>query len=112
MRLPNNTNASIDIRKLADYCLDPTHPVGRHKCLVFRNKLGLTANDVYYLRELIHHAALNNDAMLDRLDEFGQRYTVDFSVINDVGSAVVRSAWIIRTSEDFPRLTTCFVLNS
>ena len=41
---------------------------------------------------------------------FGQRYTVDFTLCTAVGTASIRSAWIVRTGEDFPRLTTCFVL--
>ena len=42
--------------------------------------------------------------------EYGQRYTVDFSMTSPVGSATVRSTWIVRKGEDCPRLTTCFIL--
>lgn len=31
MPLPNIENAYIDDRKLIDYCLSETHPVGKHK---------------------------------------------------------------------------------
>ena len=110
MLLPNAEHAFVDLRKLADYSLDPTHPVGRHKFIVFRSALGLTADDADTLHELLLRAVLVHDAVLGRRDEFGQRYTVDFPVATHFGSAVLRSAWILRPDEDFPRLTTCFVL--
>ena len=110
MLLPNAEHAFIDIRKLADYSLDPTHPVGRHKSIVFRSALGFTADDADTLHDLLLSAVLAHDAVLGRLDEFGQRYMVDFPTSTFVGSAMLRSAWIIRPAEDFPRLTTCFVL--
>jgi hypothetical protein len=31
---------SIDRRKFVDYALDPDNPVGRHKALVFQQRLG------------------------------------------------------------------------
>ena len=110
MLLPNAEHAFIDIRKLAEYSLDPTHPVGRHKSIVFRSVLGLTADDAETLYELLLRAVLAHDATLGRRDEFGQRYTVDFPASTAFGSAILRSAWIVRLDEDFPRLTTCFVL--
>jgi len=108
--LPNPDRAFIDFRKLVDYCLDPAHPVGRHKSVVFRSALGLTADDADTLRDLLLRAVLVQDAILGRLDEFGQRYTVDFPASTPFGSAFLRSAWMVRLDEDFPRLTTCFVL--
>jgi len=108
--LPNAEHAFIDIRKLADYSLDPTHPVGRHKSIVFRSALGFTSDDADTLHELLLRAVLVHEAALGRRDEFGQRYTVDFPVSTTFGSGVLRSAWIVRPDEDFPRLTTCFVL--
>ncbi len=110
MHLPNAERAFIDDRKLAEYSLDPTHPVGRHKAVVFRSALGFTGNDLSTLRALLLRAVLDHDTSVGRPDEFGQRYTVDFPVTTSVGTAMLRSAWIIRPGEDFPRLTTCFVL--
>jgi hypothetical protein len=108
--LPNAGRAFIDDRKLVEYSLDPTHPVGRHKAVVFRGALGFTAADADMLRDLLLRAVLVHDAATGRLDEFGQRYSVDFPVTTPLGSAILRSAWIIRPDEYFPRLTTCFVL--
>jgi hypothetical protein len=35
-RLPHGDEAILDIRKIQDYCLNPSHPRGRHKARVFR----------------------------------------------------------------------------
>ena len=110
MRLPNADRAEADLRKLAEYCLSPTHPVGKHKAVVFRSALGLTAADAPMLRERILRAAIEAEEVLGHADEFGDRYQFDFEVDTPSGRALVRSAWIIRSGEDFARLTTCFVL--
>lgn len=52
MGLPHAGSAILDIRKLAQYCLDPRHARGRHKARVFREALGLwrpmqTGSDAY-----------------------------------------------------------------
>ena len=40
----------------------------------------------------------------------GQRYALDFPVQGLGGVATVRSLWIIRYGEDFPRFASCYVL--
>ena len=110
MLLPNSQHAFIDPRKLADYSLAPDHPVGRHKALLFEHVLGITATDTLVLQEILLHLASHAEAAIGRLDEFGQRYTIDFWLTTASGAATIRSGWIIRSTEDFPRLTTCYVL--
>ena len=112
MGLPNAERAEVDPRKLADYCLSPVHPVGKHKAAVFRAALGLTASDAGELRDRLLQAAVSGQAVPGSTDEYGQRFTVDFEVSTAVGIATVRSAWIVRAGEDFPRLTTCYLLTS
>jgi uncharacterized protein DUF6883 len=110
LKLPNPGRAVIDIAKLRDYCLNPAHPVGKHKARVFASVLGLTAADAEELRDSLLEAARLQDVVPGEQDEYGQRYTLDAIVVGPAGQAVVRSAWIVRTGEDFPRLTTCYVL--
>jgi hypothetical protein len=112
MKLPNGDRAEVDLRKLSDYCLSPTHPVGKHKAAVFSAALGLTAADALVFRDRLLRAAVDGEAVAERVDEFGDRYRLDFEMTTLVGRATVRSAWIIRAGEDIPRLTTCFVLPS
>jgi len=111
MILPNAENAFIDLRKLRDYSLSFESPTGRHKARVFASALGITAENAEYLRDLLFEVIKNYEAESGELDLFGQRYTVDFPLKTEVGEAMVRSGWIILHTEDFPRLTTCYVLN-
>ena len=62
------------------------------------------------LRDAIEAAIESNDATANLVDIFGQRYFVDFEMQTAIGSARVRSCWIILASEDFPRLTSCYVI--
>jgi hypothetical protein len=108
--LPNAEHAFIDPRKLADYCLSPEHPVGGHKAVLFERLLGITAADADALRAILLHVARHGAAAAGRQDEFGQRYTIDFTLARELRCAAIRSAWIVRADESFPRLTSCFVL--
>ncbi|WP_353259206.1 DUF6883 domain-containing protein [Prochlorothrix hollandica] len=45
-----------------------------------------------------------------RCDHHGQRYSLDFPLTRQGNTAVIRSCWIVRPNEDFPRLTTCYIL--
>jgi hypothetical protein len=111
MRLPNGDRAVVEIAKLKDYCLNPSHPRGRHKARVFASRLGFTADDAATLRHLLLTAAVEHDDGVPSVeDAFGERYVLDFEVHGPKGTATVRSAWIIRAAEDFPRFTTCYVL--
>ena len=112
MKLPNAENAVVDIAKLRDYCLNPNHPKGKHKARAFLEKLGLERNDAELLRQAILEAVLKADATEENATEYGRRFVVDFELQRGVGvifyRAFVRTAWMIRNDEDFPRLTTCF----
>jgi hypothetical protein len=110
MMLPNGDRAIVDFAKLRDYCLNPDHPRGKHKARVFVAVLGLTPDRSHELRDALLDAARTENAIATDRDEYGQRYVVDFTMTGLTGTARVRSSWIVRTSEDFPRLTSCYVL--
>jgi hypothetical protein len=111
VKLPNGDRAVVEIAKVRDYCLSATHFRGRHKARVFASALGLTADDAEELRQLLLVNAVAVDARVGSSDEYGDRYLLDFDVARGNWSARVRSAWIIRRDEDFPRLTSCYVLD-
>lgn len=110
MYLPNADRAVVDLAKLRDYCLSATHLRGKHKARIFAAVLGLTADDAEELREALLDAACTCAAIPTNWDEYGQRYVVDFGMEGPARQATVRSAWIVRRGEDFPRLLTCYVL--
>jgi hypothetical protein len=111
MKLPNGDHAVVDIAKLRNYCLDPTHLRGRHKARVFASALGLTADDAEELRQVLLANAAAVDARRIGDDEYGERYVLDFDVARGKWSARVRSGWIVRRGESFPRLTSCYVVS-
>jgi hypothetical protein len=108
MIIPNAHLAVVDIRKLRAYCLDPTHPEGKHKAHLFQAALGMNADNAEALCTILLEAIQTQEAVLGRRDEYGQRYTLDFQLEWNGRTAVVRSGWIIEHSSAVPRLTTCF----
>ena len=110
MRMPNAGQAIVDVEKLRNYCLNPRHPRGRHKARVFRSTLGLTDQHAEELQAALLAATLEEDATPTERDDYGQRYVLDFMMRGPRGQARVRSSWIVRRGEDFPRLTTCYVI--
>jgi hypothetical protein len=111
MRLPGGERAVIELAKLTGYCLDVTHPRGRHKARVFAASLGLTLADAPQLRAVLLHGAATSDRAVEGLgDGFGRRFILDLEFSGPKGAATIRSAWIVRAGEDFPRFTSCFVL--
>jgi hypothetical protein len=111
MRLLGAERAIVDIAKLREYCLNPQHPRGRHKARVFASALNLHQSDAEFLRTQLLNAARTSDVLGGEADGYGQRYILDFECVKGSRRAVVRSAWIVLESEDFPRLTTCYVLS-
>jgi len=52
----------------------------------------------------------NSEAVLGKLDEYGQRYTVDMLITGPNGkTATVRTGWIIKEGSDIPELATLWV---
>jgi hypothetical protein len=110
VKLPNGEKAVVEIAKLLDYCLSVSHPEGRHKARVFRAVLGIGPAESDMLQEGLRTAACDQEAVAGEFDGFGQRYVIDFSLEHAGRRALVRSAWIVLVNEDFPRLTSCYIL--
>ena len=109
-KLPHPEQTIIDIDKLAGYCLNPEHQDGRHKARVFKSTLNLGIEDVEVLRTALLNAVHVNMATPAKRNVYGKKYTIDFEMSHSGQTAVIRSAWIVRDNENFPRLVTCYVL--
>src|SRR5712672_2034029 len=108
--LPNPDQAVLDIRKIEDYCLNPSHPRGRHKARVFREALDLQRSDAAWLQDILLEAARSCEASPIATDEWGVHWRLDATVRRQDRRAVVRTTWIVRTGEDRPIFVTCWVL--
>jgi hypothetical protein len=109
MKLPNVETAFIDIQKLRDYSLNIEHDRGQHKARLFLAILGLSAEDAEDLQIILLEAIQIYDAISTSQDEYGQRYLVDFPLTRNGNTATIRSTWIVRPTEIFPRLTSCYI---
>jgi hypothetical protein len=110
MRLPNGDRAEIGT-KLEDYALNTLHREGRHKARVFESVLGITVGSADVLRRALLDEAAASDQVEARGDSgFGNLYILRFPLSTAKGTGTVVSVWIVRHGEDFPRLTTCYIV--
>ena len=102
--------AELDVRKLSDYCLDPSHPLGRHKARVFRAALGLDAEDAKWLRAQILDRVGTAGVEAIGSDRFGTRYRADLPIGRHGRQAMVRTIWIVADGSLSPRFVTCWII--
>lgn len=69
----------------------------------------LSAEDAEELQLILLEAIQIHDAISTSQDEYGQRYVVDFPLTRNENTATIRSTWIVRPTEIFPRLTSCYI---
>ena len=107
MKLPNGHKADLG-NKIEGYCLNHKHQIGKHKATLFQRKLGITLENTELLKNAIKQAAINEPAIIRKVNEYGTHYNLKFLLKTDVGESLILTAWIIRTGEDFPKLTNCY----
>jgi hypothetical protein len=110
VKLPNGDKADLG-QKLEEYSLNPSHRDGRHKARVFAAVLGITLDNRQLLRDALLRAAATSDIAESRGDNgFGEIFVLRFPLTANGNTATVASVWIVRRGEDFPRLTTCYIV--
>jgi hypothetical protein len=110
MKLSSPEHAIVEMDKLVGYCLNPEHPEGKHKARVFKSALNLELKDAEKLQTELLQAVYIYEAIPGKDNPYGQKYTIDFPMINSDKQAIIRSVWIVRNNENFPRLVTCYIL--
>ena len=96
----------IDSRKLREYVLSPSHPVGRFKAAYF-GKLGYTQDNWQKLEAAIRACAARDEAESRESTPYGQKYGVRSILEGPNGTrAAVISIWIVRKGEAVPRFVT------
>jgi len=104
------TKVSVDIRKLRDYCLNPHHPVGKHKARVFLSHLGIERRDAQWLKENIIEKIKDAEIEWVQEDEYGKRCSADLKLDMKKRSAYVKTIWIIKAGNEIPELVTCYII--
>lgn len=110
MKLPNGDRAELG-DKLDRYSLNTKHPKGKHKALLFKKRLGITLANKEVLKLALREIATKGEAKLYKIDKFGTHYGLVFFLQTDIGESLVLSCWIIRFTEDFPRLTNTYIMD-
>lgn len=97
-------------QKITGYALDPAHPVGGNKATVFDSVLGYNQSNAGELMAKIQEGVRTNPAVIGKVDQFGQRFSVDMQIVGPNGNtAIVRTGWILDSGSTTPRLTTLYV---
>ena len=108
MRLPNFERATIDLRKLRDYALNPNHPEGRHKARVFLSSLGITREESEWLASALAEGLQTAEAFEVERTLWGTVYKVDMQLRKGCRCATVRTGWLCQGFAT--KLTTCFIV--
>ena len=108
---PHSDKAILDIRRLEDYCLSPSHPRGQHKARAFREALDLQSGDAAWLRNvLLVEASRIGDLSPVTTESWGSHWLLDSTIERHGKVATVLAIWIVRIGENVPRFLTCWVL--
>ena len=109
MKLPNGDSAVIANEKLQAYCLNPDHEDGKHKAHLFSLLLGINQDNAYILKGELLKAAQDNESIYTKTTEHGDHYHVDFEMEGKRRKYIIRSLWIVKSYENFPRLSSCYI---
>jgi hypothetical protein len=108
-KLKNYEKAYVSLKKLSGYFLNEYHPYGKEKASTLKSVLSIGINEAGLLKDAILRGASENDCKAREKDEYGERFTVTMRIRIFEKEANVTTGWIIRTDEDYPRLTSCYI---
>lgn len=108
--MPHAADAIIEPAKLAGYALDLENETGRHKARLFRDLLGITADDADFLAAQLKQGLTSAGSLIRvRTSQWGVKYHVVVDVRGRNGKVYpVVAAWEVRDGQP-PRLTTTYL---
>jgi hypothetical protein len=107
LEIPNLDQAVVDTRKLTDYLLARSHPVGRSKASFFES-MGFTAEAPDVLGNALRELAKQPDGITVDDTDVGRKYIVVGLLRGPAASARVRTVWIVDRGTDIPRFVTAY----
>ena len=108
MKLPVANDETVPAEKMRDYLLDDEHPDNPGKAAFFAT-LGYTEDNWQDLDRALREQHLVLDAKEVETTDWGRMFEIVGPISGPSGRAhAVRSIWIIRHSEDFPRFVTAY----
>ena len=110
MKIPAAHLVKVPREKVVDYLLSETHPVGRHKAVLFRS-WGFSANNWLELADSLQRHAAENDITKEEPSPFGMRFVVEgIMEVPDGRLPLVRAIGFVRHQETTPRFVTAYPL--
>lgn len=107
MLVPNATWAIIPPGKTTNYLLNDEHPDGGSKARFFKKR----RFDEKSLSEALLNFLRENDFSEIIENQYGKKYVVDGVLpCPDGTTVIVRSIWVIKTSEFYPIFVTAYPL--
>ena len=108
MKLPNGEQAIIDERKVREYLLSPSHPVGRFGLKFFAG-IGFGPDTWRPFIAALAELDEKGEARSAEEGEFGRKHSASGLLVGPRGRAVsVVSIWIVEPGSDRPRLVTVY----
>ena len=101
MKLSNGNQANLG-DKLERYCLNPEHSKGKHKALLFKQRLGITLANKEILENALKKAVMEGEVELYKSDQHGIHYDLKFKLCTEFGESLILSCWIIKITENLP----------
>jgi len=108
MKLPNRKIAIVESKKLNDYLLSKSHPVGRSKAKLF-HAFGFSFDNSDLLKSELLSIAVNQEIAEIVEGQFGKKYIIDGKIHCPFGKQLqVRTIWIMEEENSAPRFVTAY----
>jgi hypothetical protein len=106
--LPNRELAQVPEKKLREYLLSMSHPVGHAKARFFLS-IGFSPDRWEVLSGALLRHAVELEVVQAEPNRFGTRYLIEGRLASPDGrDPRVRSVWFIETGEVIPRFVTAY----
>ena len=108
MKVPNRENAAVAIRKITEYLLSDTHPVGKGKAAFFK-KFGFEASEPKVFEAAMIMHADEREVEQETNLQYGIKYELRCELNTpDNRNPCIVSVWMISTGSDVPNLITAY----
>ena len=108
MKLPQADRAIVDERKVREYLLSRSHPIGRLKAAFFA-RAGFEAKNWAALSSQLRELAVSGDATRGDAGEYGVKYLISGILKGPRGLGLeVTTVWLVPTGGGVPRLVTVY----
>ena len=104
---PHPDRVIIDLRKIAEYLLSRSHPIGRGKARFFEG-LGFSVMSPDVLALAFRQLVRQPTDVTSQDTGYGTKYIVEGVLLGPEGSARVRTVWIVEIGSDVPRFVTAY----